>query len=161
MKKHVSAIVYGGLDGIITTFAVVAGSVGGNVTNIVIIILGFSNLLADGFSMGAGAYLSATSDNNQSKSKALAAGIATFISFNVFGLIPLGAYLITNALIHDKAIAFPIAFVIVGVSLALLGWVKANLSEQKVRTEILRTLSVGYVAAIVAYGVGSLLNYYL
>lgn len=157
MKKHVSAIVYGGLDGIITTFAVVAGSVGGNVSNIVIIILGFSNLLADGFSMGAGAYLSATSDNNQSKSKALAAGIATFISFNAFGLIPLGAYLITNALIHDKAIAF----VIVGVSLALLGWVKANLSEQKVRTEILRTLSVGYVAAIVAYGVGSLLNYYL
>lgn len=157
MKKHVSAIVYGGLDGIITTFAVVAGSVGGNVSNIVIIILGFSNLLADGFSMGAGAYLSATSDNNQSKSKALAAGIATFISFNVFGLIPLGAYLITNALIHDKAIAF----VIVGVPLALLGWVKANLSEQKVRTEILRTLSVGYVAAIVAYGVGSLLNYYL
>ena len=51
MKKHVSAIVYGGLDGIITTFAVVAGSVGGNVSNIVIIILGFSNLLADGFSM--------------------------------------------------------------------------------------------------------------
>lgn len=161
MKKHVSAIVYGGLDGIITTFAVVAGSVGGNVSNIVIIILGFSNLLADGFSMGAGAYLSATSDNNQSKSKALAAGIATFISFNVFGLIPLGAYLMTNAFIHDKAIAFPIAFVIVGVSLALLGWVKANLSEQKVRTEILRTLSVGYVAAIVAYGVGILLNYYL
>ncbi len=39
MKKHVSAIVYGGLDGIITTFAVVAGSVGGNVSNIVIIIL--------------------------------------------------------------------------------------------------------------------------
>ena len=69
MKKHVSAIVYGGLDGIITTFAVVAGSVGGNVSNIVIIILGFSNLLADGFSMGAGAYLSSTSDNNQSKSK--------------------------------------------------------------------------------------------
>src|SRR5699024_2227128 len=91
----------------------------------------------------------------------LAAGIATFISFNVFGLIPLGAYLITNALIHDKAIAFPIAFVIVGVSLALLGCVKANLSEQKVRTEILRTLSVGYVAAIFAYGVGILLNYYL
>lgn len=52
MKKYVSAIVYGGLDGIITTFAVVAGSVGGSVSNIVIIILGFSNLLADGFSMG-------------------------------------------------------------------------------------------------------------
>ena len=111
--------------------------------------------------MGPVAYLSATIGiNNQSKSKALAAGIATFISFNVFGLIPLGAYLITNALIHDKDIAFPIAFVI-SVSLGVLGWVKANLSEQKVRTEILRTLSVGYVAAIVAYGVGILLNYYL
>ena len=71
MKKHVSAIVYGGLDGIITTFAVVAGSVGGNVSNIVIIILGFSNLLADGFFNGGRAYLSATSDNNQSKKQSI------------------------------------------------------------------------------------------
>jgi VIT1/CCC1 family predicted Fe2+/Mn2+ transporter len=161
MKKFVSPIVYGGLDGIITTFAVVAGSVGGSVSNLVIIILGFSNLLADGFSMGAGAYLSATSKNIADKKEALADGFATFASFNIFGLIPLAAYLVTNALIHDQTIAFPIAFLIVGVSLAILGSVKANLSDQKMSAEIIRTLSVGYVAAIVAYGVGFLLNHYL
>ncbi len=48
--------VYGGIDGAITTFAIVAGVVGANLSPLVILILGFANLLADGFSMAAGNY---------------------------------------------------------------------------------------------------------
>ncbi|MDR0899239.1 MAG: VIT1/CCC1 transporter family protein [Lactobacillaceae bacterium] len=161
LKKFVSPIVYGGLDGIITTFAVVAGSVGGDVTILTIIILGFSNLLADGFSMAAGAYLSDTSDEDETRKKAFADGLATFVSFNVFGLIPLVAYLLTHAYFQNPTIAFPISFVIVGISLIILGTVKAQLSGQKMHVEVIRTLAVGYVAAIVAFGVGFLLNYVL
>lgn len=58
----VKSMVYGGLDGIITTFAVVAGVVGGALDLRIIIILGFSNLLADGFSMATGDYLSSKSE---------------------------------------------------------------------------------------------------
>ncbi len=50
--------VYGGIDGAVTTFAVVAGVVGANLSTPVILILGFANLLADGFSMATGKYLS-------------------------------------------------------------------------------------------------------
>lgn len=60
--SFVKSMVYGGLDGIITTFAVVAGVVGGALDLRVIIILGFSNLLADGFSMATGDYLSSKSE---------------------------------------------------------------------------------------------------
>ncbi|MBM6615146.1 VIT1/CCC1 transporter family protein [Desemzia sp. RIT804] len=60
--SYVKSMVYGGLDGIITTFAVVAGVVGGALDLRVIIILGFSNLLADGFSMATGDYLSSKSE---------------------------------------------------------------------------------------------------
>jgi VIT1/CCC1 family predicted Fe2+/Mn2+ transporter len=48
--------VYGGIDGAVTTFAIVAGVVGADLSARVILILGAANLLADGFSMGAGNY---------------------------------------------------------------------------------------------------------
>lgn len=45
--------VYGGIDGAVTTFAVVAGVLGASLDSTVILILGAANLLADGFSMAA------------------------------------------------------------------------------------------------------------
>ena len=49
--------IYGGIDGAVTTFAVVSGVVGAELSPIVILILGFANLVADGFSMAASNYL--------------------------------------------------------------------------------------------------------
>ena len=48
--------VYGGIDGAVTTFAVVAGVVGAELSNRVVLILGAANLVADGFSMAASNY---------------------------------------------------------------------------------------------------------
>ena len=53
---------YGGLDGIITTFAVVAGVAGASLSAGVVLILGFANLIADGISMAIGDYLSSKSE---------------------------------------------------------------------------------------------------
>ncbi len=49
--------VLGAVDGIVTTFAVVAGSAGGQFSTNVVIILGVANLIGDGFSMAASNYL--------------------------------------------------------------------------------------------------------
>jgi VIT1/CCC1 family predicted Fe2+/Mn2+ transporter len=48
--------VYGAIDGTVTTFAVVAGAIGADLSTRVVLILGAANLLADGFSMAAGNY---------------------------------------------------------------------------------------------------------
>ena len=48
--------VYGSIDGTITTFAIVAGVEGANLSPSIIIALGFANVLADGFSMAASNY---------------------------------------------------------------------------------------------------------
>ncbi len=48
--------VYGGIDGTVTTFAVVAGVVGAELSTKALLILGAANLFADGFSMAAGNY---------------------------------------------------------------------------------------------------------
>lgn len=60
--RYVKSLVYGGLDGIITTFAIVAATVGGDQSRELVITLGFANLLADGISMGVGDYLSSRSE---------------------------------------------------------------------------------------------------
>ncbi len=59
--------VYGGIDGAVTTFAIVAGVVGANLSPLVILILGFANLLADGFSMAAGNYSATKTEIDEHK----------------------------------------------------------------------------------------------
>lgn len=56
--RYLKSWVYGGLDGIITTFAIVAGVAGAALSVNIILILGFANLIADGISMAIGDYLS-------------------------------------------------------------------------------------------------------
>ena len=69
-ENYLGEFVYGGIDGCVTTFAVVAGSVGAGLDSAIIIILGFANLLADGFAMSIGAYLSTkTEQENYQKHK--------------------------------------------------------------------------------------------
>jgi vacuolar iron transporter family protein len=57
-------MVYGANDGIVTTFAVVAGVAGAGLTPLVVLVLGFANLLADGFSMASGNYLGTKSKHD-------------------------------------------------------------------------------------------------
>lgn len=54
--------VYAGIDGSVTTFAAVAGVVGAHLSTSIILIIGFANLFADGFSMAIGKYLSDTAE---------------------------------------------------------------------------------------------------
>ncbi len=60
--QYIGDLVYGGLDGIVTTFAIVSGVAGAALGAGVILILGLANLLADGLSMATGAYLSSKSE---------------------------------------------------------------------------------------------------
>jgi VIT1/CCC1 family predicted Fe2+/Mn2+ transporter len=57
--------IYGGIDGSVTTFAVVTGVAGANLAPAIIIILGVANLLGDGFSMAAGNYLGTRTERQE------------------------------------------------------------------------------------------------
>ncbi|MEO1198424.1 MAG: VIT1/CCC1 transporter family protein [Pseudomonadota bacterium] len=56
--------IYGGIDGAITTFAIVAGAVGASLSPGIVIILGIANLIADGFSMAASNYSGTKSERD-------------------------------------------------------------------------------------------------
>ncbi len=61
---HIKSAVYGGLDGIITTFATVTSVAGSGLPHAVILILGLAHLVADGLSMGMGDMLSTQAEND-------------------------------------------------------------------------------------------------
>lgn len=74
MKLHgrfssglLKAAVYGANDGIVTTFAVVAGVAGAGLSPAVVLILGIGNMVADGLSMGIGDYLGERSERRHMK----------------------------------------------------------------------------------------------
>ncbi|MTH96800.1 VIT1/CCC1 transporter family protein [Roseibium sp. RKSG952] len=56
--------IYGGIDGVVTTFAIVAGAVGADLSAKIILILGLANLFADGFSMAAANYSGTKSERD-------------------------------------------------------------------------------------------------
>jgi len=61
---NIKSFTYGGVDGVITTFAIMAAAVGANLDPKVVIIMGFSNLIADALSMGFGDYLSSSAERD-------------------------------------------------------------------------------------------------
>jgi len=63
--EYLPQFVYGGIDGTVTTFAVVSAAAGAGYSAGVILVLGFANLVADGISMGVSAYLSDRSEVDQ------------------------------------------------------------------------------------------------
>lgn len=213
-------IVYGGNDGIVTTFAVVAGTVGADLPAYIIIILGLANLLGDGISMAAGAYLSLKSELDQyerlsreerqeirdhpelereevreayaakglsgtaldamvrhtteneelwvetmmreehgllreSSARPMLHGFMTFCSFAVFGSIPLLPYIFGNG----GTYRFPVAIVSTFTALAVLGFTRSFVTQQRRLRGTLEILAIGAVSTGAAYVVGVLLRH--
>ena len=155
-RHYLPDLVYGANDGIITTFAVVSGVAGADLSETIIIILGFANLVADGFSMGASNFLSrrsyAEEIDRADRPEAMKHGFATLVGFLLAGFVPLVIYLVPI----DDGSRFPAA---VGLTLATLFAVGASRTIVT-KAGLLRSggemLLVGALAAAVAYGVGAL-----
>src|SRR3989338_5556626 len=97
-RKYLAEFVYGGMDGAITTFAVVTGAMGASLSPAIILILGFANLFADGFSMAVSNYLAMKSQKDMMRTSLYKkyhlkdpkkTALATFTFFLIIGFIPL------------------------------------------------------------------------
>src|SRR5688572_33273197 len=104
-QHYIREIVYGANDGVITTFAVVAGVSGGGLSARVVLICGVANLIADGLSMAVGNYLSLKSHERVLEAQGLPEeeafpwrhGAATFAAFVLAGAVPLVPYVVPGA----------------------------------------------------------------
>ena len=227
MKLSIEDFVYGATDGAITTFAVVAGVVGASLSPSVILILGFANLFADGFSMSIGNYLSGQTRReyiqNQRKKEEweidnLAAqeeqeirdiykekgfkeeileeivrvitskrkiwidtmmkeelgliedtdrspkdaAITTFTAFNLIGMIPLIPFILLHisgfSVDGATSEAFMYSVVFTAIAFFLIGIIRGTIVNRPLIRTGLNTLTVGGIAASVAYMVGYLVS---
>ena len=105
-RRYLPEFVYGGIDGAVTTFAVVSGVVGASLSPSIALILGFANLFGDGFSMAMSNYLSNISEEELKKKQDRAdkkKALATFFSFVVVGFIPLLSFVLALAAPNNQS----------------------------------------------------------
>lgn len=165
------------MDGCVTTFAVVAGSVGANLDSAVIIILGFANLIADGFAMSVGAYLShKTEQDNRKKNREtgtypekynpaeekspLVIGGITYGSFLAIGLIPMIIYVL-DYFVPIPEHHFLISCLLTGMGFVTIGLLKSYVNGTRILKGVVEVVALGSAAALVAYYVGDFLEHLL
>lgn len=224
---YLKTISLGGMDGILTSFAIVASAAGGGLDWTAVLAIGFANIIADAMSMGVGEFLSEWAEtewilrekdreewevknykkgeieemiqlyeakgmskedatnvinviskyeeffleimmmqelnlqipSDDWKCETLKSGLVMFISFMVFGLIPLLGYIILPSIDPDLArdephILFTFACVVTGIALFLLGVYKSRFGQTRWWIQGLQTTTLGAGCAAVAYSVG-------
>jgi VIT1/CCC1 family predicted Fe2+/Mn2+ transporter len=158
-KHYVRELIYGANDGLITTFAVVAGVAGGGLSATVVLICGVANLLADGLSMGVGSYLSIRSHESVLEADGLPEeeasparhGLATFLAFVCVGALPLVPYAIGVA----EASRFTVSIALTFVAMFVVGALRSLVSQARWWSAGAEMLGLGAVVATVAYYTGA------
>ena len=157
-QHYIRDLVYGANDGVITTFAVVAGVTGGTLSPVTVLVLGVANLLADGLSMGVGNYLGIRSDERVREAQALPEleafpirhGVATFLAFVVAGAVPLVPYVFagdgTNPFGWSTGLSMAVLFTV--------GAARARVGTGRWWSNGLEMLALGALVGVVAYGAG-------
>jgi len=159
-RHYIRELIYGANDGIITTFAVVAGVAGGGLSLNVVLICGAANLFAYGLSMAVGNYLSIRSYESVLESQGLPEqetfplrhSIATFLAFATAGALPLLPYVL-HAVALDRFIG---SIVVTLLALFGVGASRALISNVVWWRGGLEMLGLGGLVAAVAYGSGAL-----
>ena len=155
-RHYIRDIVYGANDGIITTFAVVAGVTGGALSAPTILIVGAANLFADGLSMGVGNYLSIRSNESarqaidlpEEEASPVRHGAMTFAAFVAAGAVPLLPYVL-------GADSFALCVVMTFVALFAVGSTRSYVTVERWWVSGLEMLGLGVLVAIAAYASGA------
>ena len=164
MSLYLSEFVYGGIDGIITTFSIVAGSSGGSLLRNVILILGLSNVVSDGFSMGVSRYVSSKTEIKQGFLKEkdpTISGIVTFLSFVLVGILPLLPFIFMRNSKNNKNTTY-ISLSIALVVFFSIGYLKGIVVKEKnPYKSAFEILLLGLIASLISYTIGKYTSKYI
>jgi VIT1/CCC1 family predicted Fe2+/Mn2+ transporter len=221
-NRYLRDFIYGAIDGIVTTFAVVAGAAGAGLDSSIVIILGAANLVADGFSMSVSNYSGARAERQQRDrarreeeehisllpegereevrqifaakgldgdaleavveaitadrdrwldtmlteelgyprdgGSPLRAAAMTFVAFVALGSLPLLVFFFQSASGVDVPLPFAWSAVLTAIAFFAVGTLKARFVDQAWWRAGIETLLIGGAAALLAFGVGVLLQ---
>jgi len=153
IKKYLPSFVYGGSDGAVTTFAVMAGAVGAGLDTRIIIILGLANLFSDGFSMASANYLAEDSRAKENKIEAFKNAVATFFSFICIGFIPL-----IPILLMVQSSKFLLSTVFTLITFACIGYIRGKILNRHPIKLALQAVVIGSICAGISYVIGEYIS---
>lgn len=161
VRHYIRDLVYGASDGIVTTFAVVAGVAGGSLSQTTVLIVGVANLSADGFSMAVGNFLAIRANESaralerlpEEEAHPARHAIATMAAFVVAGAVPLVPYVLPVVGPGPFALSVAATFAM----LFLVGSARAAFTLDRWWKTGLEMLTLGGLVALVAYGSGALI----
>lgn len=166
---HSEDVIFGGIDGIVSTFAIICGCFGSGQSALTALVLSISNLIADGFSMGISSYTSKLEEDYSGD--AFYSGIIKYLSFVFIGSIPILWFILVFAIFKSKnrnSLLTPNdLFMVIILSIIGLGFIgffkgcyrnkKKNKNNSKyLRNKIIcentiKTIFIGSIAGILAY----------
>lgn len=159
-RHYIRDLVYGANDGIITTFAVVAGVAGGALSSVAVLIIGAANLAADSVAMGVGNLLAIRANESALAADGLPEqeaypwkhGLATLVAFVTAGVVPLVPYLLPI----DEGAHLTWSALLTMASLFGVGAARAVVTRDHWWKTGLEMLVLGGLVAVAAYGAGAL-----
>ncbi len=153
-------MVFGANDGIVTTFAVVAGVAGASLDARIVLIMGLANLVGDGISMAVGDYLGRKSEQEVDEQihvkksiHPVKNAIAMLFAFLLAGFVPLVPYMFGTS--RDM---FYTSMFCAGVAMFTVGALRSIVVRRRWWSTGSEVLFVGSIAAGAAYFVGSILK---
>lgn len=151
-------LILGGTDGIITIFNIISSIEGSKLNYKYIFILGLSALFSDAISMATGEYLSikAQDKTNNKKRKPIENAIVMFISFVIFGSIPLLLYLVMRKINNNKT--YINTYLSTIFALFILGILQSKYTDEVWYKSGLNISLYGGSASFISYNISKLIS---
>lgn len=158
IKKYIASIVYGGSDGAVSYFTLMAGAYGAGLSIRMLIAIGVSNVVADAFSMAAADYLSEDSRLNVTQKEEEVSALFTFIAFVLIGFFPLAPSIYSYYVLPADA-TLPLSMFILSTILTLIGftyigYLRGRILRRNIYRTVMQSIIICSVSAVIAFYLG-------
>jgi VIT1/CCC1 family predicted Fe2+/Mn2+ transporter len=158
VRKYLPSIVYGGSDGAVSYFTLMAGAYGAGLSLKMLLAIGISNIVADAFSMASADYLAEDSRKGSTSSEKEISSFVTFIAFILVGSFPLipsiYAYSVSGPDATLPLSMFLLSTVLTILGFSYIGYLRGKILRRNLLRTILQSIIICSLSAAVAYYLG-------
>ena len=155
-------IMMGGIDGIITIFNIISSIEGSKLNYKYIFIIGLAALFSDAISMGTGEYISVKAEAKYKKIEEVNPiynGLIMFVSFVMFGLIPLTIYYVALKINYKNK--YLNTYISVLIALFMLGIIKSKIINEKWYIGGSYNMIYGGIASLFAFNISKFISSFI
>tara|TARA_B110000046_G_C12981853_1_gene393702 strand:+ start:380 stop:883 length:504 start_codon:yes stop_codon:yes gene_type:complete len=150
--RYLRPALLGAVDGLITSFVIVAGGLASETEKSKILLIGFSSLIADGISMGVSESISSRAQGGLPLGQTALLGLVCLTSFVIVGCFPLVGFAAGATTDMSRILSIALfAFFLFAV-----GVVRSCITRENCALATAETVALGSIAGAIAYAIASI-----